>query len=323
MQTACSAGAAGQLQPAPGGLTPAGLPGLPADRQAKVLTPHAILGKATDSRSATGVTTSGNALALAAPAGGLAWAIYRFTPGSSPLATLGVDAALTSGAGLYLGLANYGSGRWEFRGPLAPSQLQSVALSPAYVSPLGNFYCLVVAHDAAAATVNQLTLTTDDPAAQFDVSGKVASAAAALSGVTLTLTGRGTVQTGTDGTFTFTGVPNGSYTLTPSLGGYSFTPPSRTVTVSGAGVTGQDFTAVQAVTYTSTIQGLLAYNCVGCHGSGQAYGGIRLDSYAQAKQNGANANAAIQNDVMPLGGPPLSAALKAEFQAWVDAGFPQ
>jgi predicted outer membrane repeat protein len=47
------------------------------------------------------------------------------------------------------------------------------------------------------------------------------------------------------GNFRFSQLPNGMYTLTPMLSGYSFTPPAKTITVAGATVTGQDFIGSQ------------------------------------------------------------------------------
>ena len=47
------------------------------------------------------------------------------------------------------------------------------------------------------------------------------------------------------GNYTITGLPNATYTITPSLAGYTFTPVSRQVTVNGANVTGVNFTATK------------------------------------------------------------------------------
>ncbi|HET6983152.1 MAG TPA: hypothetical protein VFI53_13485 [Myxococcaceae bacterium] len=73
------------------------------------------------------------------------------------------------------------------------------------------------------------------------VSGKVSGAV----GVEISLTGPtgGTSVTGRDGTFSFTGLPSGTYSLTPSLSGFSFEPASRTIGVDGSPVNGLDFTA--------------------------------------------------------------------------------
>ena len=68
--------------------------------------------------------------------------------------------------------------------------------------------------------------------------------------VTLTQSGTTVATTNTDsgGNFGFDAV-NGAYTVTPTRSGYSFTPPSQTVTVSGAPVTGITFTGAASPTY--------------------------------------------------------------------------
>jgi len=66
----------------------------------------------------------------------------------------------------------------------------------------------------------------------------------APGGVTVTLAGTSSAATSTDssGNYSFAGLPAGSYTVTPSLAGYGFTPASSAVTLSGADVTGVNFT---------------------------------------------------------------------------------
>lgn len=62
----------------------------------------------------------------------------------------------------------------------------------------------------------------------------------------LTITGAGTgvAFTDADGNYSFTGAVNGTYTITPSLQGFLFTPASRTITVNNANVTGVDFATI-------------------------------------------------------------------------------
>ncbi|MHC1727281.1 MAG: DUF1566 domain-containing protein [Syntrophobacteraceae bacterium] len=62
--------------------------------------------------------------------------------------------------------------------------------------------------------------------------------------VTMTLGGalNKTATTSTTGYYKFTGLPSGSYTLTPGKNYWFFTPEERTVDISGAGVSGQNFT---------------------------------------------------------------------------------
>lgn len=86
----------------------------------------------------------------------------------------------------------------------------------------------------------------------YSISGTVSGNA--TSGVKITLSGgasSATTTTDATGKYTLSGLANGSYTVTPSLAGNAFNPVSTAVTISGANVTGQNFTAVAAaVTYS-------------------------------------------------------------------------
>ncbi|TAH45280.1 MAG: PKD domain-containing protein [Gammaproteobacteria bacterium] len=80
----------------------------------------------------------------------------------------------------------------------------------------------------------------------WSVSGTVStSTGVGISGVTVS-NGSVSTTTNSSGAYTLSSLANGSYTLTPSLGGYTFSPTSRNVTVSGANVTGQNFTGTAA-----------------------------------------------------------------------------
>lgn len=67
----------------------------------------------------------------------------------------------------------------------------------------------------------------------------------AISGVTISDNAGHTTTTGTDGTYSLSGIVAGTYILTPSKssGNYTFSPPTRTVTIP-PGATEQDFTDV-------------------------------------------------------------------------------
>jgi len=84
----------------------------------------------------------------------------------------------------------------------------------------------------------------------YSISGTVTGDTQA--GVTMSLFGSISTTTITDasGNYRFTGISNGTYTVTPRKSGYSFEPPYRQVTISGANVIGADFTAHIASTYT-------------------------------------------------------------------------
>lgn len=79
----------------------------------------------------------------------------------------------------------------------------------------------------------------------YSLSGKVTSDGVALSGVTIALSGAASKSTTTDsgGNYTFTGLLNGTYTMTPSKGIIPFSPTTLSVTINGVDVGGKNFTA--------------------------------------------------------------------------------
>ncbi|HET7206523.1 MAG TPA: choice-of-anchor D domain-containing protein [Terriglobales bacterium] len=87
----------------------------------------------------------------------------------------------------------------------------------------------------------------------FSISGTITPTAGG-SGATVTLSGTSSASTKANGTgaFNFTGLPAGSYTLTPSNTGYTFTPPNQNLTISTSNMTGANFTAT-ASTVAPTI----------------------------------------------------------------------
>ncbi|MBJ6725023.1 Ig-like domain-containing protein [Geomesophilobacter sediminis] len=78
----------------------------------------------------------------------------------------------------------------------------------------------------------------------YSITGSIAPASGG-SGTLLTLSGTAVGNTTADasGTFSFTGLNNGSYTITPSKSGFSFTPASQAVTINGSNVSGVAFAA--------------------------------------------------------------------------------
>ncbi len=94
----------------------------------------------------------------------------------------------------------------------------------------------------------------------FSISGTVTFNNAGLAGVTVTLSGAGSaaVMSDSSGNYTFSGLANGIYTITPSLAGFTFAPASSSQTIAGANITAVNFTA----TSTTTVQ------LVTCPGSG-------------------------------------------------------
>jgi Phosphoesterase family/Putative Ig domain/Abnormal spindle-like microcephaly-assoc'd, ASPM-SPD-2-Hydin/Immunoglobulin domain len=81
----------------------------------------------------------------------------------------------------------------------------------------------------------------------FGISGTI-SPATGGSGATLTLSGAASATTTADssGNYSFSGLPNGTYTIVATHQGFTFTPSSQNATVNGANVTGVSFTDTAA-----------------------------------------------------------------------------
>ena len=96
------------------------------------------------------------------------------------------------------------------------------------------------------------------PLPTYSISGTVSGAL--QQGVQISLTGAATAATATDaaGRYSFAGLGNGSYTLTPSLAGYTFSPASATALVNGADVGGKGFMATALVAPTYSISGTVS-----------------------------------------------------------------
>ena len=82
------------------------------------------------------------------------------------------------------------------------------------------------------------------PPANFSLSGAVTTEnGAPMAHVTITITGTGsgTATTDSKGRYTFGGLAGGAYTVTAFMSGVAFAPPSITVAIAGADVTGLNF----------------------------------------------------------------------------------
>ena len=81
----------------------------------------------------------------------------------------------------------------------------------------------------------------------YSISGNagVAYAVVSYSGSAI-----GSVAAHASGNFSVTGLSNGAYTITPSLSGCTFSPTSKSETISGANVSGVNFTASEGPVYS-------------------------------------------------------------------------
>ncbi|PIU84261.1 MAG: hypothetical protein COS67_14200, partial [Deltaproteobacteria bacterium CG06_land_8_20_14_3_00_44_19] len=77
----------------------------------------------------------------------------------------------------------------------------------------------------------------------YTISGRITSAGSPLAGVTVILAGDTSmiVTTDANGNYTFSGVPGGTFTVTPSLAGSPFRPLFRNVWLDGIDGAGFDF----------------------------------------------------------------------------------
>ena len=87
----------------------------------------------------------------------------------------------------------------------------------------------------------------------YAISGNISGAGA--SGTTVALSGAAstTVTSDTSGNFSFTGLANGSYTVTPQRAGFAFAPAAQNVSVNSADVTGLSFTSATNVVSVSSV----------------------------------------------------------------------
>jgi hypothetical protein len=110
----------------------------------------------------------------------------------------------------------------------------------------------------ASATVSNASPTADFTAT-FSIRGRVTTGATvAMVGVAVTLNSTpagvtNPVQTDANGYFSFTNLPNGTYSFIPSFTGYVFNPASRSVTIATSASTNQDFVATRAYNVSGRI----------------------------------------------------------------------
>jgi hypothetical protein len=93
------------------------------------------------------------------------------------------------------------------------------------------------------------------PPATYSISGMVTLSGAGLYGATVTLDTSTTITTDATGIFTFSGLKNGTYSITPTRLGYEFTPKTASITISGASVTGQNFTSIAVASTPFPLRG--------------------------------------------------------------------
>jgi hypothetical protein len=122
-----------------------------------------------------------------------------------------------------------------FQSLAAGASASITATSATWTATAGTHTILAMVDDAnriQESNKNNNTLTqTMTVGLAYAISGTITSSSAGLPGVTVTLSGGqgATSTTGSSGAYSFTVNAGGSYTVTPSMTGYTFSPPSVSV----------------------------------------------------------------------------------------------
>lgn len=162
--------------------------------------------------------------------------------------TLGIDAEVIAMDGRALGVPPFQQYSRPFVLPAGtPFRLTSARRRDLIVRPTtaGTFPATIEFFDSISGELLFTARTNINVtgSAAPSISGNVASGGAPLAGVTMTLGGAASATATTDaaGNYSFAGLADGAYTVTPSLAGFTFAPPNSAVNISGGNVTGVDF----------------------------------------------------------------------------------
>jgi hypothetical protein len=176
--------------------------------------------------------------------------------GSSPIATtFTLSGTVTGAASVTMNLsgASTASATTDASGNYSFSALTSgvYTVTPTLAGYTFTPTSSLVTVSGADVTGKDFVATANTPGT-YSITGAVSGSVA--QGVSITLTGTATASTTTDnsGNYSFANLANGSYTVTPSLSGYTFSPTSSAITINGADSTAHDFTssAASATTYS-------------------------------------------------------------------------
>ncbi|MEZ5337061.1 MAG: carboxypeptidase-like regulatory domain-containing protein [bacterium] len=176
------------------------------------------------------------------PAGGVEYAIYRFE--GTVQDSIGTISVAVSGAqpgsSYWVGVADYASGRWDWRGNGSEGAGFTDELAGSagqHSSPAGYIYVAVLSDGSADFSVASVTI---EYLQRYNLSGFVRDLEdRPLEGVLVTtnLADPQQVLTAADGSFTLNGIPNGSWAVMATLQGWQFWPEPMMVAVSDADVT--------------------------------------------------------------------------------------
>lgn len=283
----------------------------------------------------------GDDLLLDSSAGTSSWAMYGFQAGEDPLISMRLTFSYPNGPGAWVAIANYVTERWDWQ-PKAQLTQQIYQLNTTqardYVSPQGNMFFVVLSAGGADVVVTDIKVTADlPPPPTFSISGRVADAnQQGLSGILIGLTPGGD-QTTTDGSgnYSFAGLEDGNYVVTPQDADFNFTPESRNVTVSGKDSPDNDFVAEPAQTTVTFVADILPitngtmgtqFSCLPCHTGQFPQSGLDMLDYNDVVARASKINDRINREqgspgFMPNGKTKWTPEMLQKFQDWIDGGM--
>ncbi|MGV8040272.1 MAG: S8 family serine peptidase [Thermoanaerobaculaceae bacterium] len=181
--------------------------------------------------------------------------------------------------------------------------------------------------------IDDVTVTATS-SVTYSISGTITLNGSGLSGVSVS-TGGASATTNSSGAYTITGLGNGTYTVTPTLAGYTFTPANQSVTISGANVTGKNFTAATtgeitlfsdgfestgwSVVDTSGTAGNWKFPSSGTHPSVSPHGGTKLALFNSYTASSGNQTRVYRTSGFAVGSSYTTVTLK--FWMYHDTGY--
>lgn len=154
---------------------------------------------------------------------------------------------------------------------LSSRAARALSLAAALLSVISLWGCSAAVNSTSAPQSSQT----------FSISGAIGPTAGG-SGATVSLSGVSSASTTADGSgnYTFTGLRDGAYAVTPSKSGFAYNPTSQSATVNGANVTGVNFKAAAthsvALSWNASASPVAGYNVYRSLVSGREYARVNL-----------------------------------------------
>ncbi|MCB1218053.1 PKD domain-containing protein [bacterium] len=160
----------------------------PWERSASAISAESefVAGRDLFSSSLTGAGENGEATRLESTAAA-AWASYRIPTGGQAPGVLSLDVNLLAAqdggrSGYYVAVANYGTGRWDWRGPFTDSHVRLALPESGMLSPVNSFFATVLCHGGSSVDIVGLGLGMRNPADSTPPPAPIALTATAVAG---------------------------------------------------------------------------------------------------------------------------------------------